>query len=95
MPLLYLHYLDNIFGIWVSAVDSFKEFINVLNSHHPEIKLKYNLQHDKVEFLDTTVFFHNHTEHKKGLATKAYFKDTDRHLFFTKQAIIQNTPLEV
>lgn len=57
----------------------------MLNSHHPKIKLKHNLQNDKAEFLDTTVFFfYSYTEHTKRLATKVYFKDTDRHAVLHK-----------
>lgn len=44
-PLLYLWYLDGIFGLWVGTEASFEQFVDVLHhGHHPKIKLKCNLQ---------------------------------------------------
>ena len=51
-PLLYFRYLDDIFGLWDNTPEEFTRFIHKLNSHHPKIKLKYNLQPTTVEFLD-------------------------------------------
>lgn len=74
LPLLYLRYLDDIFDLWADSETSFRVFVAVLNSHHPQIKLKCNLQKQKVEFLDTEVFF---TPVLGGgstnIATKVYF----------------------
>lgn len=56
-PLLYLRYLDDIFGLWADTETAFKQFVEILNGHHPKIELKCNLQKQKVEFLDTQVFF--------------------------------------
>lgn len=85
LPIVYLRYLDDIFGLWADTEESFVEFVSVLNSHHPQIKLKCNLQKTKVEFLDTEVFFAPvwHRDCKK-LATKVYFKTTDRHALLHK-----------
>ena len=47
LPLLYLRYLNDIFGLWADSETSLREFIAVLNSHHPQIKLKCNLQKQK------------------------------------------------
>lgn len=88
-PLLYLRYLDDIFGHWVGTEASFKEFFTTLNEHHPKIKLKYNLQKEQVEFLDTLVFFtssYGNTE--KGLTTKVYFKPMDRHALLHKRSYV-------
>lgn len=74
LPLLYLRYLDDIFDLWADSETSFRAFVALLNSHHPQIKLKCNLQKQKVEFLDTEVFF---TPVLGGgstnIATKVYF----------------------
>ena len=59
-------------------------FLDILNSHHPKIKLKHNLQPVTVEFLDTQVFFRTSYDRTKTLATKVYFKDTDRHALLHK-----------
>lgn len=34
----------------------FTEFIDILNNHHPSIKVKYEMHPVQVNFLDTTVF---------------------------------------
>ncbi|KAE8280152.1 hypothetical protein D5F01_LYC22294 [Larimichthys crocea] len=83
-PLLYFRYLDNIFGLWNNTQENFLEFFNILNTHHPKIKLKYNLQTFTVEFLDIRVFFAESGGQSKTLATKVYFKDTDRHALLHK-----------
>ena len=87
LPLLYLRYLDDIFGLWVGTETSFLEFFSVLNEHHPSIKLKYNLQKERVEFLDTVVFFMpSRNGLTKNLATKVYFKPTDRHALLHRKS---------
>ena len=78
-PLVYYRYLDDIFGLWDKSEEDFQNFINILNSHHPRIKLKHNLHLQQVPFLDTVVFFTKTRDGHKSLATKVYFKDTDRH----------------
>lgn len=60
VTVFYLRYLDDIFGLWADMEASFRDFVAVLNSHHPQIKLKCNLQNQQVKFLDTVVFFYSH-----------------------------------
>ena len=78
-PLVYFRYLDDIFGLWDKSEVDFNNFIQILNSHHPRIKLKHTFHLQQVPFLDTIVFFTEAKEGLKTLATKVYFKDTDRH----------------
>ena len=78
-PLVYFRYLDDIFGLWDESETEFNHFIHILNSHHPRIKLKHTLHLQQVPFLDTVVFFTDTKDGHKTLATKVYFKDTDRH----------------
>ena len=78
-PLVYFRYLDDIFGLWDKSETEFLHFIQTLNSHHPRIKLKHTLHPQQVPFLDTIVFFTEAKQGNKSLATKVYFKDTDRH----------------
>lgn len=56
-PLVYLRYLDDIFGLWDGSEASFIQFFTILNTHHPQIKLKYTTSTDQIPFLDTVVFF--------------------------------------
>lgn len=83
-PLVYLRYLDDIFGIWTHDVSLFPEFINTLNNHHPSIKVKYTLDTKQVNFLDTTVFLQETEQSHKSILTKVYFKPTDTHALLHK-----------
>lgn len=72
--LLYLRFLDDIFGIWMHNIEHFSKFINILNNHHPPIKVKYTIDPVQINFLDATVFFQpSNTSHTK-LLTKVFFK---------------------
>lgn len=91
-PLIYLRYLDDIFGLWDQSEAAFIDFFNILNSHHPRIKLKYTLNLHEIPFLDTVVFFTPAGQGQKQLSTKVYFKDTDRHsLLFNSSYHPQHT----
>ena len=57
-PLVYFRYLDDIFGLWDKSEVDFNNFIHILNSHHPRIKLKHTFHLQQVPFLDTIVFFY-------------------------------------
>ena len=43
-PQCYFRYLDDIFLVWPHSREEFTEFFNILNSHHPNIKLKSNIE---------------------------------------------------
>ncbi len=64
-PLLCFHYLEDIFGLWDNTEQDFLAFIDILNSYHPKIKLRHNLQTSTVEFLDTCVSFRDSSNQKK------------------------------
>ena len=85
-PLLYLRYLDDLFGLWTHTEAQFLEFVAVLNSHHPRIKIKHEISPLKLQFLDTEVSFTSTSSSTgtKRLATKVFFKDTDRHALLHK-----------
>lgn len=85
-PFTYLRYLDDIFGIWNHSEEEFKKFINTLDTHDPSIRLKYDFDHQSIDFLDTTVYkgqpFHN----QQTLDIKVYFKTTDTHSLLFKSS---------
>ena len=85
-PLLYFRYLDDVFGLWNHTQEQFQTFLDTLNSHHPRITLKHNIQQHTVEFLDTQVFFRDASDQHKTLGTKVFFKDTDRHALLHKSS---------
>lgn len=78
-PIQYLRYLDDIWGIWTGSADEFREFVEVLNSHDPSIKLKVEFDSHSINFLDTTVFKAPGFVDNQPLDVKVYFKPTDTH----------------
>ncbi|KAA8579080.1 hypothetical protein FQN60_016035 [Etheostoma spectabile] len=83
-PLLYFRYLDDTFGLWYNTKQTFLTFLDTLNSHPSKVKLKHTLQPVTVEFLNKRVFIRSSCNQSKTLATKMYFKDTDRHALLHK-----------
>ena len=55
-PSHYFRYLDDIWGVWPHSREAFTVFVNILNSHHNSIKVKYVLSDNSMDFLDTTTF---------------------------------------
>lgn len=84
VPSLYLRFLDDIFGIWPHSKDEFYEFIATLNNHHASVSVKFNLQQEKVEFLDTEVYVQREVEGQGKLGTRVFFKPTDTHALLHK-----------
>ena len=79
LPLMYLRYLDDIFGIWGGSREDFQQFLDIISNHHPAIKITHNVQNEHLEFLDTQVFSIDNNTGTKTLGTRVCFKDTDRH----------------
>lgn len=84
-PLFFGRFLDDIFLLWTHGEDKFWEFFNVLNNHHPSIKLKATVSQTEVDFLDTTVFKYQF-EGETILCTKVFFKPTDTHALLHKNS---------
>lgn len=83
-PKVYLRYLDDIFIVWEHGKEEFDNFFEILNSHHPNIKLKATVDQNSVDFLDTTIF-KNPTD-GKSLLSKVFFKPTDTHQLLHKNS---------
>ena len=83
-PLFYGRFLDDIFMIWTHGIEKFEEFLEILNSHHPTIKLKATISDTEVNFLDTTVY--KPYSKSTRLHTKVYFKPTDTHALLHKKS---------
>ena len=73
-PLVWWRYIDDIFMIWQHGEEALKEFLKILNSCHPTIKLTAEYSLNKVHFLDVEVI----DSGKKPL-TDLYAKPTDTH----------------
>ena len=78
-PSYYYRYLDDIWGIWPHSKEEFVEFVTRLNNHHRSISLKYELDANSMDFLDTTTFKGPDFQSTKRLDTKVFFKPTDTH----------------
>jgi hypothetical protein len=85
-PQCYFRYLDDIFIIWPHTREEFTEFLDILNSHHPNIKLKANIDNHSIDFLDVTIFKGHRFELTRKLDTKVYFKPTDTHELLHKSS---------
>lgn len=83
-PLHYLRYLDDIWGIWCYSKQEFEEFLGILNSHDPSIKLKYEMDDKSIDFLDTTVYKGPSFDLNGNLDIKVFFKETDTHALLYK-----------
>jgi hypothetical protein len=78
-PAAYLRYLDNIFIIWEHSEEDFREFLDILNSSHPTIKLNPTISKHSIDFLDITIYKGPRTTQTGILETKVFFKPTDTH----------------
>lgn len=85
-PTFYFRFLDDIIGAWSHSEQKFTEFIEILNSHHPSIKVKHEMHPIQVNFLDTTVFLEQLDQNLKIISTKVYFKPTDCHALLHKSS---------
>lgn len=85
-PRIYLRYLDDIFMIWEHDRDSFNQFFQTLNTAHPNIKLKSNIQENELEFLDVLIYKGENFGKYNTFDTKVYFKPTDSHALLHKDS---------
>lgn len=85
-PDCYLRFLDDIFIIWPHSEPDFWTFFNILNNHHPTIKLKATIHPQTVDFLDVTLYKGPNFHLSSTLDTKVYFKPTDTHELLHKKS---------
>ena len=85
-PEFYKRFLDDIFLIWQHGLDALLEFLEILNNHHPSIKLTATIQEVEIDFLDVTVYKGPNFEENGKLDTKMFFKETDTHSLLLKSS---------
>ncbi len=90
-PIHYLRYLDDIFGIWENSESEFKEFLQILDSFDPSIRIKHTQSYDSVDFLDTTVYKGPQFLNTHRVDTKVFFKSTDTHSLLHKSSFHPRT----
>ena len=72
--LAYYRFVDDIFMVWNDSKENLITFFKDINTVHESIKFDCVYSHQKINFLDTTVF--KNAQH--SLSTKVYTKPTDR-----------------
>ena len=85
-PTFYKRFLDDIFIIWDHGESKFWEFFELLNNHHPSIKLTATISQQSIDYLDVTVFKGKRLESHSMLDTKVFFKPTDTHQLLSKKS---------
>lgn len=85
-PILYVRFLDDIFGLWTYDRAEFIHFVGILNGHHDLITVEPKLEELEINFLDTTVYKDDKTKETGRLYTKVYFKPTDTHALLHKES---------
>ena len=83
-PTVYWRFLDDIFNVWDHGRENLNTFLDVLNSHHPNVKLTANIEELSNDFLDVTIFKGPQFHSKEKFDTKVYFKPTDTHQLLHK-----------
>ena len=94
-PMFYVRYIDDILGVWTHGFHRLNHFFNLMNSHHPHIRLtmEHTEHTGRLAFLDTLI-----TVHPSGTYnTELYFKPmtapiilhyTSAHPKSTKKAVL-------
>lgn len=85
-PLHYDRFLDDIWGIWTYSRADFENFIGILNTHHPTIKVKYTVDDNSVNFLDVTTFKGTNFTTTGLLDFKVDFKERVTHALLWKNS---------
>ncbi len=77
-PLVWWRFIDDVFSIFIGSENEVKEFVDKLNGLHPTKAIQFTAEYsqEKVNFLDTTVFFIDNR-----LVTTLYTKPTDSHSY--------------
>jgi hypothetical protein len=85
-PCFWKRFLDDIFLLWKHGIDKFNKFLDILNSHHPSIKVVATIHEISVDFLDLTIFKGENFPTTGKLDTKVFFKKTDTHALLLKSS---------
>ena len=70
---IYLHYIDDIFMVWIKSESELRKFMNEINQKHQSIKFDFKFSKENIEFLDTLVYIDSNSR----LQTTLYKIPTD------------------
>lgn len=85
-PIMYKRYIDDIFLIWTYDDASLQRLLELFNKEYPTIKITWNINAQRAEFLDTVV----HKGHKFNsshiLDINVHQKATNKYLYIPKSS---------
>lgn len=77
LPSVWHRFLDDIFMIWDHSLEDLHEFIDSLNSFHPNIKFTCTISQESVSFLDAVISKGENLD----IITNVYVKETNNHQY--------------
>ena len=94
-PLVWWHYIDDIFMMWVHTTGELQKFL-ALNCCHPTIKFMVEYSRVQINFLDITVMITDFTDlYIKPTDIDYYLYASLCHLFHCKESIPFNQTLHL
>lgn len=94
LPLLYLRYLDDIWGIWTHSRMDFDGFVQIINEHHRSTQVEATTKDTEIDFLNITTFKGPNFLQTGTLDTRMFFKPTDSHSLLHKKKFSPETCLQ-
>ena len=98
-PWIWFRYIDDIFFIWTASEKELDEFLNRLNSFHPNLRFTHERSRESLNFLDVIVKIQ-----QGEFVTDLYCKSTDGHQYLhfdschashTKTSIVYSQALKM
>ena len=90
-PVVYLRYIDDIFGIWLHGADELRAFHDRANKIHPKIQVDLRMSPSEIEFLDVIVKLQSGVLttdlFEKPTDSKTYLHFHSDHPMHTKKAV--------
>ena len=77
-PLLFLRYIDDIFGIADCGEANLLSFMEFVDQFHPALRFTWEISPNSVNFLDMSISVNG-----DQLATSVHYKETDSHSYLT------------
>ena len=81
-PIVFLRFVDDIFGIWTHGEEQLIKFQEKANAIHPRIQVDLTHSKDKIDFLDVTVSI----DSGNSLTTSIFEKPSDTHMYLHKSS---------
>ena len=95
VPLFWGRFRDDIYMPWIGSIEELVEFMEWMNTIHPNLKFTFTYSRDGIEYLDLFVYSKDGKIH-----TKLFSKKSDTHSYLVptschKYHIIKNIPYNI